>query len=272
MSQMQFVSRFAVPTLSAGVLAAFVGVVVSPPHSMEAALLEEGGGPQLLIGLDDDQQGNTAIQAGAGANQSLNRTDILIGGSANDVMFGLNGNDVMDGGPGRDIILGGPDGGAAPGGPPNSDIMFGGPGNDVNLWAPGDGSEAFVGGTGRDALIFGSTDRESVPDPTTGVRLPTLLPGVPGFPQGIPTANVSGLANFCTLEESPSPGYDFLVRFRGTTGNIIVTVRVSQVEQVFCSQDGSITFADLTQGSPAFVAVSQQEVEHLNGLVGAMVR
>jgi hypothetical protein len=135
-----------------------------------------------------------------------------------------------------------------------------------------DGSEAFVGGTGRDALIFGSTDRESVPDPTTGVRLPTLLFGEPGFPQGIPTANVSGLANFCTLEESPSPGYDFLVRFRGTTGNIIVTVRVSQVEQVFCSQDGSITFADLTQSSPAFVPVSQQEVENLNALVGAMVR
>ena len=273
MSHVQFVSRFAVPTLSAGVLAAFVGVVISPGHSTEAALLEEGGGPQLLIGLDDDRQDNAAIQAGAGANQSLNRTDILIGGSANDVMFGLNGNDVMDGGPGRDIILGGPDGGATPPcGPPNSDIMFGGPGNDVNLWAPGDGSEAFVGGTGRDALIFGSTDRESVPDPTTGVRLPTLLFGEPGFPQGIPTANVSGLANFCTLEESPSPGYDFLVRFRGTTGNIIVTVRVSQVEQVFCSQDGSITFADLTQSSPAFVPVSQQEVENLNALVGAMVR
>ena len=181
MSQMQFVSRFAVPTLSAGVLAAFVGVVISPARSTEAALLEEGGGPQLLIGLDEDRQDNAAIQAGAVANQSLNRTDILIGGSANDVMFGLNGNDVMDGGPGRDIILGGPDGGAAPGGPPNSDIMFGGPGNDVNLWAPGDGSEAFVGGTGRDALIFGSTDRESVPDPTTGVRLPTSCSACQGF-------------------------------------------------------------------------------------------
>ena len=96
---------------------------------------------------------------------------------------------------------------------------------------------------------------------------------MPGFPQGIPTANVSGLANFCTLEESPSPGYDFLVRFRGATGNIIVTVRVSQVEQVFCpARTAQITFADLTQSSPAFVPVSQQEVENLNALVGAMVR
>ena len=102
--------------------------------------------------------------------------------------------------------------------------------------------------------------------------MPTLSFGVPGFPQGIPTANVSGLANFCTVEPSPLPGYDFLVRFRGATGNIIVTIRVREVEQVFCSQDGSITFADLTQSPPAFSPVSQQEVEHLNSLVAAMIR
>jgi hypothetical protein len=70
--------------------------------------------------------GNAAIQAGAVANQSLNRTDVLEGGPGDDVMFGFNGDDVMDGGPDREIILGGPDGGAASGGPPNSDIMFGG--------------------------------------------------------------------------------------------------------------------------------------------------
>jgi hypothetical protein len=274
MNHIRLASRFGMSALSVSLLAAALGVVLSPPFATEAALIEDGnGGPQLLIGRDDDRQDNAAIQAGAAANQSLNRTDILNGGSANDVMFGLNGNDVMDGGPGRDIILGGPDGGPAPGGPPNSDIMFGGPGNDVNLWAPGDGSEAFIGGPGRDALIFGATDREAVPDPETGVRLPTLLFGVPGFPQGIPTADVSGLSNFCTLEVSPSPGYDYLVRFRGAAvGNIIVTVRVSQVEQVFCSLGGSIAFADLTEASPAFVAVSQQEVERLNALVGAMVR
>ena len=240
--------------------------------STPMALVDDSKGPQLVIGLDDDRQDNAAVQAGAGANQSLNRTDVLEGGSGNDVMFGLNGNDVMDGGPGHDIILGGPDGGAAPGGPPNSDIMFGGPGNDVNLWAPGDGSEAFIGGQGRDALVFGTTDREAVADPATGVRLPTLLFGVPGFPQGIPTANVSGQANFCTVEDSPLPAYQHLVRFRGATGNIIVTVRVSEVEQVFCSQGGSITFADLTNLSPTFVDVSQQDVQTLNSLVAAMIR
>jgi hypothetical protein len=186
----------------------------------------------------------------------------------------LNGNDVIDGGPGQDIILGGPDGGAAPGGPPNSDIMFGGPDNDVNLWAPGDGSEAFIGGLGLDAIVFGTTDREALPDPVTGVRLPTLKFGVAGFPQGIPTADVSGQPQHCTIEPSPLPGYDYLIRFRGPTGNIIVTVRVGGVEQVFCSsKDGAgIAFADLTLPSPEFVDVSQSEVETLNLLVGAMIR
>jgi hemolysin type calcium-binding protein len=275
MLQLNAVSRFGLSALSAGLIAAGA-LLVGPAQPMQAAFVEGAkGGPQLLIGADDDNQANPLIQAGAAANQSLNRTDVLEGGSGNDVMFGLNGNDVMDGGPGADIILGGPDGGAAPGGPPNSDIMFGGPGNDVNLWAPGDGSEAFIGGPGTDALIFGATDREAIADPVTGVRLPTLLSGVPGFPQGIPTADVSSLGNFCTVETSPSPGYDFLVRFRSTaTSNIIVTVRVKDVEQVFCTNQsgGSIAFADLTVPSPAFVAVTQQEVATLNRLVGAMIR
>src|SRR4029450_4241260 len=229
MSDVRVIYRVGVPALSTALLVALV-IVLGPAHRTQAAFVEGRRGAQLLIGRDDDNIDNPRIQAGAAANQSLNRTDIIEGGPGNDVMFGLNGNDVMDGGPGRDIILGGPDGGAAPGGPPNSDIMFGGPGDDVNLWAPGDGSEAFIGGQGRDAIIFGATDRQAVADPSTGVRLPTLRFGIPDFPQGIPTADVSGLANFCTLETSPLPGYDYLVRFRGrATGNIIVTVRLTGV-------------------------------------------
>lgn len=259
--------------VSAAALAvAVAGVLVSTADAGADGLVTR---PQLLIGVDDDNQDNADLQAGAATNQSLNRTDILIGGSANDVMFGLNGNDVMDGGPGRDIILGGPDGGTSPGGPPNSDVMFGAAGNDVNLWAPGDGSEAFIGGPGlRDALVFGATDRELVADPLTGVKLPTLRFGVPGFPQGIPTANVSGVTSFCTVEVSPLPEYEFLVRFLGVAGNLIVTVRVSGVEQVFCSGQGggAITFADLTDPYPSFMVVSHQEVTQLNWLVGKMIR
>lgn len=273
MKQVHIVSR--IGAVFVALLLVCLGLLLDFAQPTHAALIEGGAGPQLLIGLDDDNQANADIQAGAAANQSLNRTDVMEGGPANDVMFGLNGNDVMDGGPGSDIILGGPDGGAAPGGPPNSDIMFGGPGQDVNLWAPGDGSEAFIGGNGLDALIFGRTDRETVPDPTTGVLLPTLLFGIPGFPQGIPTADVSGLSNFCTIEASPSPGYSHLVRFRAAaTTNIIVTVRVKEVEQVFCTSEGggAIAFADLTVPSPAFVPVSLGEVQALNALVAAMIR
>jgi RTX calcium-binding nonapeptide repeat (4 copies) len=273
MSYLRLISRFGLPALSAALLVGGSGLL-GLTHPIQAAVIDGGKGPQLLIGRDDDTRENVDIQAGVAANQSLDRTDVIEGGPGNDVIFGLNGDDVIDGGPGQDIILGGPDGGNPPGGPPNSDIMFGGPDADVNLWAPGDGSEAFIGGPERDALVFGSTDLESVPDLETAVRLPALRFGVNGFPQGIPTADVSGLPQHCTIEQSPSPGYDYLVRFRGPAGNIIVTVRLREVEQVFCpSKEGSgIAFADLTLDSPAFVDVSLQEVETLNPLVAAMIR
>jgi hypothetical protein len=76
----------------------------------------------------------------------------------------------------------------------------------------------------------------------------------------------------CTLEPSPSPGYDYLLRFRGPAGNIIVTVRLGEVEQVFCPSGAGIAFADLSLPSPFFVNLSHQEVETLNPLVAAMIR
>src|SRR5215208_2204558 len=104
-----FNSRFGVSTLAAGLLVALLGVLLGPAHITQAALVDDGhAGPQLLIGSDDDNLNNVAIQAGAQANQSLDRTDVLRGGPGNDVIFGLNGSDVIDGGPGEDIILGGP--------------------------------------------------------------------------------------------------------------------------------------------------------------------
>jgi hypothetical protein len=254
--------RFSGPRLACDVAVTFLIVLTGFTYQTHAALSEAGQGADLITGLDDDRQDNALLQSNAGVNQSLNRTDVLEGGKGNDVMFGFNGNDVIDGGPDNDIILGGPDPGA-----PNSDIMFGGPGDDVNLWAPGDGSEVFIGGPGKDALIFGRTDLEN-----TG--FPKLTFGVPGFPQGIPTANVSVLTNFCTIENSPLPGYDFLVRFKNAAGAIIVTLRVKDVEQVFCSQStgNAITFADLTVPSPSFTLVSQNDVNQLNALVGTMIR
>ena len=53
-----------------------------------------------------------------------------------------------------------------------------------------------------------------------------------------------------------------------------MTVRVKEVEQVFCTDQGgnAIAFANLKDPSPAFVTVSQQDVATLNSLVGAMIR
>ena len=96
--------------------------------------------------------------------------------------------------------------------------MFGGPGNDVNLWAPGDGSEALS--AGKDATRSSSVRpiaiRLLIERPEFGCR--RCCSAVAGFPQGIPTANVSGLTNFCTVEKSPLPDYEYLVRFRGAAG------------------------------------------------------
>ena len=99
MNHFRSITRFGAPTLFASVSAALIGIALGS-NPTQAAVVEGGKGPQLLIGRDDDRKDNAAIQAGAVANQSLNRTDVLEGGPGNDVMFGLNGNDVMDGGPG----------------------------------------------------------------------------------------------------------------------------------------------------------------------------
>ncbi len=58
------------------------------------------------------------------------------------------------------------------------------------------------------------------------------------------------------------------------TGRLAVTVRTSQVEQVFCTSEagGAITVADLTQPDPAFVEVTLDEVRELSTTVGKIIR
>jgi hypothetical protein len=73
MSQVRFGSGFGLSALSAGVLVALLGLILGPAQATQAALVEGGNGPQLVIGVDDDNQANALIQAGAVANQSLNR-------------------------------------------------------------------------------------------------------------------------------------------------------------------------------------------------------
>ena len=235
--------------------------------TLHAALEEGKTGAEVLIGADDDNLNNTAIQPpNTPANQSLNNTDILLGGLGNDVLIGLLGNDVLNGGLGHDILIGGTEQGVAP----NSDVMFGGPGNDVNIWAPGDGSDAFIGDSGTDAIIFGVIDRDAT-------NAPTLTAPVEGFPQGVPTANVSGSPGFCTLERVADRdfGFEWLVRFFvRSSGALAVTIRLADVEQVFCTSQagGQITYADLTQANPAFVEIPLDQVPALNYTAGLVIR
>jgi RTX calcium-binding nonapeptide repeat (4 copies) len=101
------------------------GIFAAVPR-LDAALQKADIGPQVLIGADDDNLNNPAIQPpNTAANQSLNNTDVLIGGFGNDILIGLLGDDVLHGGFGHDILIGGPEGS----GPPNSDIIFGDAGN-----------------------------------------------------------------------------------------------------------------------------------------------
>jgi len=244
--------------------ALLVGLAALSPGT--AALLQGGNRAQVLIGRDDDNVDNPVIQpAGVAANQSLNNTDVILGEDNNDVLIGLLGNDVINGEAGKDIIVGGTEQGAAP----NSDVMFGGTGKDVNVWAPGDGSDAFLGDEGKDALVFGVIDREN--------NVPTLSPPRRDFPRGVPTAEVTGSPGFCTIEKvtQQSLGYEFLARFFvRATGNLAVTIRVTDVEQVFCTSEagGAITFADLTRNHPEFVEIPANQVDDLNETVDRIIR
>lgn len=241
-----------------------VGALTVNPS--DAALVVGEFAPSILFGRDDDNINNPRIQpAGVAANQSLNNTDVLVGRAGNDVLVGLLGSDVISSGAGNDIIIGGPEQFSAP----NSDIIFGDDGDDVNIWAPGDGSDLFVGGAGRDAMVFGVIDKDAANRPTSGGP-------APGFAH-IPTANVTGQGGFCTIERNTDPtlNFEFLARFfLRATGNLAVTIRLNEVEQVFCTSQagGQITYADLTQANPQFVIISLSDALQLNGTVGRIIR
>jgi Ca2+-binding RTX toxin-like protein len=218
--------------------------------------------PNVIVGLDNDNIDNPEIQPSPGdPNQSLNNTDILIGGFRDDILIGLLGSDVMHGWFGNDVLIGGTEQGSTP----NSDIMFGDNGDDISIWAPGDGSEAFDGGHGEDVEIFGVIDRDAD-------NVPTL-----DAVTGLPTAEVTGSGGFCTIEpvQDPDLGFEFLARFFvRATGNLAVTVRLKGVEQVFCTSEagGEITFADLTAPDPQFEVISLEDVENLNPRVAKIIR
>jgi hypothetical protein len=244
-------------------------------HASASQAAELVGTPRsdILIGSDDDNQDDPEIQPAGdfgevAPNQSLNNADTLIGRSGNDILIGMLGNDVLLGGPGNDVLIGGIEGGSQP----NSDIEFGDGGNDIAIWQGGDGNDLFDGGRGSlDALVFGSIDRNrgvAILSPVEGRHADT----------GLPTADVSGQAGFCTVGPVQDPdarGFEFLVRFVSkASGKVLATVRTHDVEQVFCTaQDAAaIAFADLTAPKPDFVVVTPDEVQDLNADVARIIR
>ncbi|MEO0972754.1 MAG: hypothetical protein AAFX85_06635, partial [Pseudomonadota bacterium] len=108
--------------------------------------------------------------------------------------------------------------------------------------------------------------------------VPVLSPTTGRFsPTGVPTANVTGSPGFCRLEDvrGSGLGFDFLVRFFvRATDSLAVTIRLTDVEQVFCTSEGggAFTYANLTDDVPQFIEVSFQEVQQLNPVVGRIVR
>jgi RTX calcium-binding nonapeptide repeat (4 copies) len=239
--------------------------------TIQAAELVGNARSDILIGSDDDNQNDPEIQPeGVAANQSLNNADTLLGAHGDDILIGMLGSDVLLGGPGNDVLIGGIERASQP----NSDIQLGDSGNDIAIWQGGDGSDLFDGGPGRrDALVFGTIDS----DP--GTNLPVISP-VDGrhAETGLPTANVTGQGGFCTVEEVQDPaarGFEFLVRFFSkASGNLLVTVRTRDVEQVFCTgQDAAVvTFADLTDPKPDFDEIALDAVRDLNADVARIIR
>jgi hypothetical protein len=238
--------------------------------TVHAAFLVGSGRSDVMVGSDDDNQNDPEIQpvGVAAPNQSLNNADTLVGGAGDDVLIGMLGSDVLVGGPGDDILIGGIERGSQP----NSDIQIGDFGNDIAIWQGGDGSDLFDGGLGRrDALVFGTIDLDA--------NVPRLSP-VDGrhADTGLPTANVTGQGGFCTVEAVEDPaerGFQFLVRFFSkATGNLLVTVRTRDVEQVFCTAQNAaaVTFADLTVPDPEFVTIGLDAVRDLNPDVALMIR
>jgi hypothetical protein len=214
--------------------------------------------------------GTTQANPCLGTNASdkltgTSRTDYINGLDGNDVEIGLLGNDFLRGGWGRDVLVGGTEQFETP----NFDTMYGGPGADVNVWAPGDGNDDFFGGAGRDAQVFGVID-------VNANNVPTLSGPGRGYPYGLPTADVTGSPGFCRLARVGQQGnFDFLVRFFvRETGDLAVTIRLADVEQVFCTSraGGQITYANLTQANPRFVTVSGGEVANLNRTVWRIIR
>ena len=243
-------------TVSTGLFAAGISPV-------DAALDVARTRPDVLIGADDDNVENLAIQPlGTKSKQHLDNTDLLFAKVEGDTLIGVKGDDVLVGDRRDDVFIGGPEFFVGP----NSDVILGGGGKDINIWQPGDGSDAYVGGAGFDVQIFAPL----VLSEESGGTLPQL------FPLGrreIPKVNTTDAVGRFTCIIDPAPadsGYDYLARFL-VNGGIAVTVRLADVEMVICPgpDDETINRAVLRNGETVLREVPKSV--HGDGLLGAIL-
>jgi RTX calcium-binding nonapeptide repeat (4 copies) len=268
------------PVLMAVAALSLVGLVGTAYAALQGN--ENAKKQQVLIGADDDQIGDPTIQpvpSPPGPDQSLKKSDQLLGGLGPDTIIGRLGSDVIKAGAGDDVLVGGTEGGQPAPALPNSDIAYGEAGSDAFIWAPGDGSDAFVGGDrakvkkvkgkakasakgkgkGKkkkkkikpkpeaDTLVIGNlvlTSDLSQPQlfGTKFGQLPTVFSSDRGVPTplgGTPPRNPN-LTGLCEIVAAPPGlGFNYLVRFFGSPGNLAVTIRVKGVEQVICPTENS---------------------------------
>ena len=249
--------RLAALVAVAGVAAVLAAAVGPARAALQTA---SGSAARVVLGADNDNADNTFIQpAGVAAKQHMENTDLLLGSPYGDLLVGRKGSDVMDGGYGADVLVGGPDKGT-----PNSDVIFGGYGGDINIWAPGDGDDAFVGGPGYDVHI------NSPVALTADGELATFRQ----YGRELPHALIDKQATSCSVEAVPAQqglGFDYITRFLGANGNVIVTIRLKNVELLVCNsaQPGMARFAVLRGPAPQLV---ERPVSRFAGtLLGAIL-
>jgi RTX calcium-binding nonapeptide repeat (4 copies) len=224
-------------------LAVLATALVAVAGPAGAALQQAGKTARVVLGADNDNGENTFIQpAGVQARQHLENADVMVGSRYGELLVGRKGSDVIDAGYGKDILVGGLDKGS-----PNSDVLFGGWGNDYNIWAPGDGNDAYLGGPGVDVHINSAVEQAN-----------GELALFKAFGRTIPRALIDNQTASCSVEAVPAQqglGFDYITRFLGASGNVIVTIRLKDVELLVCNsaKDNTARFAVLEGPAPQLV-------------------
>lgn len=212
--------------------------------------LAGGAGNDLLSGED----GNDSLYGGADA-------DTLLGGAGQDYLSGGDGNDSLDGGTGDDSLLGDAGNDSLYGGE-GTDTLYGGIGDD-QLWGGagddlvygGDGNDVVYGGVGRDTIfggsgadtLFGGEDEDTfvVSDGLNGdfgCFDDVIMGGEDGT--DLDTLDLRGWGKALTniiYDPLDPTGESGTVEFLDSSGNVIGTMRFSQIENVIpCFTPGTL--------------------------------